>query len=72
MYFKGHPLNDLDKILTRVPERLRGDVIVDFQPDAQDLTALTGTLIFLSRKSSWEQQESEVLQIAPPARAITL
>jgi protocatechuate 3,4-dioxygenase beta subunit len=43
MYFKGQPLNDLDKILAHVPAQLRSDVIVDFQPQPGDPTSLLGT-----------------------------
>jgi protocatechuate 3,4-dioxygenase beta subunit len=43
MYFKGDPLNDIDKILLAVPAQLRGDVIVDFQPNPSELTAKIGT-----------------------------
>lgn len=42
MYFKGHPLNDTDKILQNVPERLRGDVIVDFKVNPAEPTSLIG------------------------------
>lgn len=34
-YFKGHPLNDVDKILERIAPTLREGVIVDFQPSPQ-------------------------------------
>jgi protocatechuate 3,4-dioxygenase beta subunit len=43
MYFKGDPLNDIDKILLAVPAQLRGDVIVDFQPNPSELTSKIGT-----------------------------
>lgn len=37
MYFKGHPLNDDDLILKRVPKPQKANVIVDFQPSPIDL-----------------------------------
>jgi protocatechuate 3,4-dioxygenase beta subunit len=43
MYFKGDPLNDLDKILLNVPVRLRPEVIVDFQTNPLDPTSTIGT-----------------------------
>jgi hypothetical protein len=39
MYFKGQPLNDKDLILLDVPEGQRGDVVVEFLPDKNDLLA---------------------------------
>ena len=42
MYFKGHPLNDADKILQHVPERLRGAVIVDFKVNPAEPASLVG------------------------------
>lgn len=42
MYFKGQPLNDTDLILKRVPERLRPNVIVDFQMNPQNPLELRG------------------------------
>lgn len=42
MYFKGHPLNDLDKILERIPHRMREDVIVDFRLNADEVNTLVG------------------------------
>lgn len=43
LYFKGDPLNDLDKILLQVPARLRPEVIVDFQLNPQDPGTTVGT-----------------------------
>ena len=43
MYFKGEPLNDEDLILRRVPAHMRGDVIVDFQPNPEEVGTLIGT-----------------------------
>lgn len=42
MYFKGHPLNNADKILANVPAHLRGDVIVDFLVNANEPTTKSG------------------------------
>ncbi len=42
MYFKGHPLNDADKILQNVPKRLRDDVIVDFKVNPAEPKSLIG------------------------------
>lgn len=42
MYFKGHPLNDADKILQHVPERLRDAVIVDFKVNPAEPSSLVG------------------------------
>jgi protocatechuate 3,4-dioxygenase, beta subunit len=42
MYFKGDPLNDTDKILERIPKRLRNDVIVDFRENPIELGTLVG------------------------------
>ena len=42
MYFEGDPLNDVDKILERIPERLRKDVIVPFEVNPQDPTTRVG------------------------------
>ncbi len=42
MYFKSHPLNDADKILERIPQRLRNDVIVDFQNNTSEPGTLVG------------------------------
>ncbi|MGE3760087.1 MAG: protocatechuate 3,4-dioxygenase, partial [Pseudobdellovibrionaceae bacterium] len=42
MYFKGHPLNNADKILQNVPARLRGDVIVDFKVNPAEPNSLIG------------------------------
>lgn len=43
MYFKGDPLNELDKILLNVPTRLRGEVIVDFKANPADASSTIGT-----------------------------
>jgi protocatechuate 3,4-dioxygenase beta subunit len=42
LYFKGDPLNNVDKILQNVPARLRAEVIVDFQPNPSDPTSTVG------------------------------
>ncbi|MGZ6478007.1 MAG: dioxygenase family protein [Bdellovibrionales bacterium] len=42
MYWKGHPLNNVDKILLNVPKQLRDDVIVDFQTNPADPTTQVG------------------------------
>lgn len=42
MYWKGHPLNDEDKILQNVPAQLRDDVIVDFQMNPEDPATKVG------------------------------
>ena len=42
LYFKGDPLNDLDKILQQVPVRLRPEVIVDFVQHPSDPLATIG------------------------------
>ncbi len=43
MYFAGDLLNDVDKILVRVPAELRNDVIVDFTPNPSEADTLLGT-----------------------------
>lgn len=42
MYWKGHPLNNEDKILQNVPARLRNDVLVDFHTNPEDVTTKVG------------------------------
>ena len=42
MYFAGEQLNDLDLILERIPEQLRRDVIVNFEPHPLESGALIG------------------------------
>lgn len=42
MYFKGQELNEKDKILERVPKRMRDDVIVDFLPNPDEAGTLAG------------------------------
>lgn len=42
MYFKGDPLNDADKILVNVPERLRPEVIVEFSVNPNDPSSTVG------------------------------
>lgn len=42
MYFKGEPLNDMDKILTRVPRRMWNDIVVDFTTNPADPTTKVG------------------------------
>jgi protocatechuate 3,4-dioxygenase beta subunit len=39
MYFAGHALNDMDRILLAVPEAERGRLVVPFQADAKESTA---------------------------------
>jgi protocatechuate 3,4-dioxygenase beta subunit len=41
-YWKGHPLNDEDRILQRVPNSMRESVLVDFQPTPGEITTKTG------------------------------
>ncbi len=43
MYFKGDPLNEIDKILIRVPTHMRPEVVVDFQPNPVEPTSTIGT-----------------------------
>lgn len=42
MYFKGHPLNKIDKILERIPKRMQEDVIVDFKLNPDEANTLLG------------------------------
>jgi len=42
LYFKGDALNEADLILLNVPERMRPEVIVDFQPNPSDPSSTIG------------------------------
>lgn len=43
LYFKGDPLNEVDKILLNVPAHLRSEVIVDFSPHPLEPSSRIGT-----------------------------
>ena len=50
MYFAGEPLNDIDRLLQKVPEAERGSLVVAFA-DAADGTPRRGTFDIVLRKT---------------------
>ncbi|HMB39205.1 MAG TPA: protocatechuate 3,4-dioxygenase [Wenzhouxiangellaceae bacterium] len=50
MYFAGDPLNDVDRLLQSVPQDQRGKLLVDFQPQADDVP--TGVFVLVLGKVS--------------------